>query len=401
MNGDTIPSSVAENRVLTQRTPIGVCALITPWNFPAAMITRKVGPALAAGCTVVIKAPGETPLTALALVELARRAGVPDGVINVVTTLKNTPEVGRELCQNPTVKKLSFTGSTPVGKLLMAQSAGTLKKLSFELGGNAPFIVFDDADLQKAVDGAVISKFRSSGQTCVCANRIFVQEGIYDAFMQALVKRVDAFKVGSGYKSGNTHGPLIHQAAVSKVHSHVEDAVAAGAELVLGGKKMEHLGMNFYEPTVLTGMKKDMAIFREETFGPVAALFRFTTEAEVVEMANDTDVGLAAYLFSKDYARIWRVAEALDGMLSILGLGMLADQCSRDGGYQYRLDFGSCGAVRGREAERLWKGGEQVRHRRVHGDQDDDFWGDWKATGVELGTKQIGPAAFGHGPSPE
>jgi succinate-semialdehyde dehydrogenase/glutarate-semialdehyde dehydrogenase len=256
--GDTIPSSVKGNRVLTQRQPIGVCGLITPWNFPAAMITRKVGPALAAGCTVVIKAPGETPLTALALAELARRAGIPKGVINVITTLENTPDVGKELCENPVIKKISFTGSTPVGKLLMKQAAGTLKKLSFELGGNAPFIVFDDADLDTAVNGAVMSKFRSSGQTCVCANRIFVQEGVYDDFAEKLAMKVKEFRVGSGYAEGITHGPLIHDRAVDKVHQHVEDARRAGAEVVLGGKKMEHLGMNFYEPTVLTGMSKEM-----------------------------------------------------------------------------------------------------------------------------------------------
>jgi succinate-semialdehyde dehydrogenase/glutarate-semialdehyde dehydrogenase len=270
--GDTIPASVKGNRVLTQRQPIGVCGLITPWNFPAAMITRKVGPALAAGCTVVIKAPGETPLTSLALAELARRAGIPNGVINVVTTLENTPEVGQELCTNSVVKKISFTGSTPVGKLLMKQASGTLKKLSFELGGNAPFIVFDDADLDTAVAGAIMSKFRSSGQTCVCANRIFVQEGVYDEFAERLAMKVKEFRVGSGYREDTTHGPLIHGRAVSKVHEHVENAREAGAEVVLGGKKMEHLGMNFYEPTVLTGMKKEMV----DMLSPNLVIFRYT-----------------------------------------------------------------------------------------------------------------------------
>jgi len=249
---------VRTNRIITQRQPIGVCGLITPWNFPAAMITRKVGPALAAGCTVVIKAPGETPLTSLALAELAKRAGIPAGVVNIVTTLENTPEVGKEMCSNPTVKKISFTGSTAVGKLLMRQSAETLKKLSFELGGNAPFIVFDDADLDIAVAGAVTSKFRSSGQTCVCANRIFVQEGVYDEFAERLSDKVKEFRVGSGYDKDTTHGPLIHPRAVEKVHDHVEDARGTGAKVLLGGKKMEHLGMNFYEPTILTGMKTAM-----------------------------------------------------------------------------------------------------------------------------------------------
>jgi len=265
--------------------------------------------------TVVLKAPGETPLTSLALAELARRAGFPKGVINVITTLENTPAIGKELCTNPIVKKISFTGSTAVGKILMQQASSTLKKLSFELGGNAPFIVFDDADLDKAVAGAVSSKFRSSGQTCVCANRIFVQEGIYEAFASKLTEKVKEFKVGSGYDKKSTHGPLIHSAAVRKVHEHVEDAREAGASVVLGGKKMEHLGMNFYEPTLITGMTSDMRIYREETFGPVAALFSFKTEKEVVGLANDSEVGLAAYFFSKDYSRIWRVAEALEGML--------------------------------------------------------------------------------------
>ncbi|KAA8899189.1 aldehyde dehydrogenase domain-containing protein [Sphaerosporella brunnea] len=344
--GDTIPASVKGNRVLTQRQPVGVCGLITPWNFPAAMITRKVGPALAAGCTVVIKAPAETPLTSLALAELARRAGIPKGVINVVTTMENTPDVGKELCTNPVVKKISFTGSTAVGKLLMKQASGTLKKLSFELGGNAPFIVFDDADLDTAVAGAVISKFRSSGQTCVCANRIFVQEGIYDKFAEKLAMKVKEFRVGSGYQEGTTHGPLIHERAVEKVHGHVVNAREAGAEVVLGGKKMEHLGMNFYEPTVLTGMSKEMLLYKEETFGPVAALFPFKTEKEVVEMANDTEVGLAAYFFSKDYSRIWRVAEALEvGMVGI-NTGLISDPAAPFGGVK-QSGFGREGSKYG------------------------------------------------------
>jgi succinate-semialdehyde dehydrogenase/glutarate-semialdehyde dehydrogenase len=313
--GSTVPSSMPTNRIITHRVPVGVCALITPWNFPAAMVTRKVGPAIAAGCTVVLKAPGETPLTTLALAELANRAGIPKGVINVVTTLKHTADVGKELCENPVIKKLSFTGSTNVGKLLMKQSAGTLKKLSLELGGNAPFIVFDDADLDAAVAGVVLSKFRSSGQTCVCANRIFVQDGIYDAFAEKFAEKVRAFSVGSGYDASTTHGPLIHTRAIDKVHSHVQDAVALGATLLLGGEKRADLGENFYQPTVLTEANKEMAVFREETFGPVAALFRFKSEREAVELANETNLGLAGYIYSKDVVRVWRVSEALDGEL--------------------------------------------------------------------------------------
>lgn len=323
--GDNIPSSIAGNRIVTMRQPVGVCGLITPWNFPAAMITRKVGPALAAGCTVVVKTPGETPYTSLALAELGRRAGVPDGVFNVVTCLENTPSVGKELCENPIVKKISFTGSTPVGKLLMQQCSSTLKKLSFELGGNAPFIVFDDADLDKAVDGAIASKFRSSGQTCVCANRIYVQKGIYQHFADKLAAKVAKFKVGGGYSDDTTHGPLIHEKAVSKVHGHVEDAQAKGATVLMGGQSIEELGPNFYGMTVLTGMKKDMKLHEEETFGPVAALFEFDTEEEVIDLANSSEVGLAGYFFSRDINRIWRVAEALEvGMVGV-NTGLISD----------------------------------------------------------------------------
>lgn len=281
------------------------------------MITRKIGPALAAGCTVVAKAPGETPLTALAIAELANRAGIPKGVVNIVTTLENTPEIGKELCTNPIIKKLSFTGSTNVGKLLMQQCSSTLKKLSFELGGNAAFIVFDDADLDKAVAGAITSKFRSSGQTCVCANRIYVQDAIYDEFSKKFAEEVKGFKVGSGYHLENTHGPLIHERAVGKVQDHVEDALKKGGTVLLGGKGLDHLGPNFYEPTVITNMTSDMRIHREETFGPIAALFRFSSEKEVVDLANEADVGLAGYFFSSDIARIWRVAEALEGMFDL------------------------------------------------------------------------------------
>lgn len=278
------------------------------------MITRKMGPALAAGCSVVAKAPGETPLSSLALAELANRAGIPKGVVNIVTALDNTPAIGTELCTNPIIKKISFTGSTNVGKLLMQQCSSTLKKLSFELGGNAPFIVFDDADLDKAVAAAITSKFRTSGQTCVCANRLYVQDGIYDTFAERLAGEVKSLRVGSGYAIGTTHGPLIHERAIGKVQGHVDDALGKGATVLVGGKSLGAIGPNFYEPTVITGMTKEMKIHSEETFGPIAALFRFTSEKEVVGLANDSPVGLAGYFFSSDLSRIWRVAEALEGM---------------------------------------------------------------------------------------
>jgi succinate-semialdehyde dehydrogenase/glutarate-semialdehyde dehydrogenase len=302
------------------------------WNFPAAMITRKIGPALAAGCTVVAKSPGETPFTSLALAELAHRAGIPKGVVNIVSALKNTAEVGEILTNSPTVKKVSFTGSTGVGKLLMKQSSQTLKKLSFELGGNAPFIVFDDADLDLAVNGAITSKFRSSGQTCVCANRIFVQAGIYDGFAKKFAAKVKDFKVGGGYADGVTHGPLIHDRAISKVDAHVRDAERKGAKVIQGGQKMPELGSNFFQPTVITGLTTDMAIATEETFGPVAGLFKFNTEAEVVKIANSSEVGLAGYFFSKDLQRVNRVAEALEvGMVGV-NTGLISDAAAPFGG---------------------------------------------------------------------
>ena len=289
------------------------------------MITRKIGPALAAGCTVVAKSPGETPYTSLALAELAHRAGIPKGVVNFVTALKNTVEVGQALTSNQTVRKVSFTGSTPVGKLLMKQSADTLKKLSFELGGNAPLIVFDDADIEVAVNGAIACKFRSSGQTCICANRIYVQEGIYDIFANKFAEKVKAFKVGNGFAEGITHGPLIHDRAISKVDTHVRDAEKKGAKVTVGGQKMPDLGENFFQPTVLTGMKMGMQLASEETFGPVAGLFPFKTEKDVVEMANQADVGLAGYFFSRDVQRIFRVAEALEvGMVGV-NTGLISD----------------------------------------------------------------------------
>ena len=330
--GSTIPATVPGNRVFTLREPVGVAGLITPWNFPAAMITRKIGPALAAGCTVVAKSPGETPYTAAALAVLAERAGIPKGVVNIITALSNTAEIGGAITANPTVRKVSFTGSTGVGKLLMKQSSDTLKKLSFELGGNAPFIIFDDADLETAVAGAVACKFRSSGQTCVCANRIFVQEGIYDRFADAFAEKVKAFKVGSGYAEGVTHGPLIHDRAVSKVESHVQDAQAHGATVTVGGQKMPELGSNFFQPTVIRGITREMQVMRDETFGPVAALVPFKNEKDVIEMANMVDVGLAGYFYSTDLQRAYRVAEALEvGMVGI-NTGIISDPAAPFGG---------------------------------------------------------------------
>ncbi|CRK39251.1 hypothetical protein BN1708_001541 [Verticillium longisporum] len=341
--GNTIPSSVPGNRVWTIKEPVGVCGLITPWNFPAAMVTRKIGPALATGCTVVAKAPAETPFTSLALAELAHRAGIPAGVVNVVTSHQNTPEVGETLTSSPTIRKVSFTGSTNVGKLLMRQSSDTLKKLSLELGGNAPFIVFDDADLDAAVAGAVASKFRSSGQTCVCANRIYVQRGLYDAFSARLADQVKGFRVGNGFEEGTTHGPLIHDRAVDKADAHVRDATAKGAKVLVGGNKMEG---SFFEPTVLTGMTRDMAMAEEETFGPVAGIFPFDTEAEVVAMANSTTFGLAGYFFSKDLHRVHRVAEALEvGMVGV-NTGLISDPAAPFGGVK-ESGFGREGSLYG------------------------------------------------------
>ncbi|KAI1431781.1 Aldehyde/histidinol dehydrogenase [Xylaria sp. CBS 124048] len=346
--GDTIQPTNAANRVMTLRQPVGVCGLITPWNFPAAMITRKIGPALAAGCTTVCKAPGETPFTSLALAELAHRAGIPKGVVNIVTALKNTPQVGETLTTHPTIKKISFTGSTGVGKLLMKQASSTLKVMSLELGGNAPFIVFDDADVDAAVAGAITSKFRSSGQTCVCANRIYVQRGIYDQFVAKFAEKVKGFKVGHGFDEGITHGPLIHDRAVSKVDSHVRDAEKKGAKVVVGGQKIPDLGSNFYQPTVISGMTKEMAIASEETFGPVAGLFPFETEQEVVDLANAADVGLAGYFFSRNLERIYRVAESLEvGMVGV-NTGLISDVSSPFGGVK-ESGFGREGSKYGIE----------------------------------------------------
>ena len=332
--GDTIPASAPGNRVWTIKEPVGVCGLITPWNFPAAMVTRKIGPALAAGCTVVCKTPSDTPFTSLALAELAHRAGIPKGVVNVVTALENTQDVGTTLTTHPTVRKVSFTGSTGVGKLLMRQASGTLKKLSLELGGNAPFIVFDDADLDAAVAAAVACKFRSSGQTCVCANRLYVQRSVYDDFARRFADKVGGFRVGNGFADGTTHGPLIHGRAVDKVEQHVRDAEQKGGRVVVGGRRRSDLGANFFQPTVITGATADMAVASEETFGPVAALFPFETEAEVVALANAAEVGLAGYFFSRDVQRIYRVAESLEvGMIGV-NTGIISDAASPFGGFK-------------------------------------------------------------------
>jgi succinate-semialdehyde dehydrogenase/glutarate-semialdehyde dehydrogenase len=327
--GDVIPTVGNDRRLVVVKEPVGVCAAITPWNFPASMITRKVAPALAAGCTVVIKPAEATPYSAFALAELAHRAGFPPGVLNVVSG--NAAAIGGEMCANPTVRKLSFTGSTPIGRLLMQQVAPTVKKLSLELGGNAPFIVFDDADLDAAVEGAIISKYRNAGQTCVCANRLFVQDKVYDAFAAKLAAKVAEFKVGAGTEAGVTQGPLINAKALAKVEEHVADATAQGAGVATGGKR-HALGGNFYEPTVLTDVTPAMKIFSEETFGPVAPLIRFRDDAEVVELANRTEFGLASYFYSRDIGRIWRVAEQLEyGMVGI-NTGLITTEVAPFGG---------------------------------------------------------------------
>jgi len=327
--GDTIPTPWADKRVVVVKQPVGVCAAITPWNFPNSMITRKVAPGLAAGCTIVLKPAEQTPYSALALAELAERAGFPKGVLNIITG--DAPAIGGELCANPTVRKISFTGSTEVGRLLMRQSADTVKRISLELGGNAPFIVFDDADIDAAVEGAMISKYRNSGQTCVCANRIFVHDKVYDAFAAKLADKVKALKVGQGAEAGVTQGPLIDVAALAKVEEHVADAARGGGKMLTGGKRHSR-GGTFYEPTVITEAKPSMKIFREETFGPVAPLFRFKTDEEVVKLANDTEYGLAAYFYSRDIGRVWKVAEALDyGMVGV-NSGLITSEVAPFGG---------------------------------------------------------------------
>jgi succinate-semialdehyde dehydrogenase/glutarate-semialdehyde dehydrogenase len=327
--GDTIPSPWADKRIVVLKQPIGVCALITPWNFPNAMITRKAGPALAAGCTVVIKPAGKTPFSALAMAELAERAGIPKGVLNVITG--SSGEIGGELCANPSVRKLSFTGSTETGRVLMRQCADTIKKLSLELGGNAPFIVFDDADLDAAVEGAIASKYRNAGQTCVCANRIYVQDGVYDRFAAKLVEKVKGFKVGAGTEPGVLIGPLIDEPGLKKVESHVADALAKGAKVKIGGKPHERGGL-FFEPTVLVDVTPEMIVSREETFGPVAPLIRFQTEADAIRLANDTEFGLAGYFYSRDIGRIFRVAEQMEVGIVGANAGIISTEVAPFGG---------------------------------------------------------------------
>lgn len=327
--GDVIPSHAADRRIIVLKQPIGVVAAITPWNFPSAMITRKVGPALAAGCTVVLKPAEQTPLSALALAALAEEAGVPAGVFNVITG--DAAEIGTELTANPLVRKISFTGSTEIGRLLMRQSAATIKKLSLELGGNAPFIVFDDADVVSAIDGAVASKFRNSGQTCVCTNRFYVQAGVYDSFVAGLAERVVKMKVGPGKETGTDLGPLIDLAAVAKVESHIADAVSHGACVMVGGQRSA-LGGTFFEPTLVAGVTGDMRICREETFGPVAAIVRFETETEAITLANDSEFGLASYLYSRDISRVWRVAEALESGMVGINTGLISTEVAPFGG---------------------------------------------------------------------
>jgi succinate-semialdehyde dehydrogenase/glutarate-semialdehyde dehydrogenase len=327
--GEVIPAPMADRRLLVLKQPIGVTVAITPWNFPIAMITRKAAPALAAGCSMIIKPAEQTPLCAIALAVLAEEAGVPAGVLQVITG--DARQIGAVLCESPVVAKLSFTGSTEVGRILMRQCADTIKKLSIELGGNAPFIVFDDADLDAAVEGAMISKYRNAGQTCVCSNRLFVQDAVFDEFAKKLVVKVAQLKVGVGTEEGVTQGPLIDDAAIAKVESHVADAIAKGAKLMQGGKR-HALGGTFFEPTVLANVSTDALIFSEETFGPVAPLFRFKTDDEVIELANRTEFGLASYFFSRDIGRIWRVAEALEyGMVGV-NTGMISNEVAPFGG---------------------------------------------------------------------
>ncbi|AIZ34669.1 MULTISPECIES: NADP-dependent succinate-semialdehyde dehydrogenase [Pseudomonas] len=325
--GDTIPGHQPDKRLIVIKQPIGVTAAITPWNFPAAMITRKAGPALAAGCTMVLKPASQTPYSALALVELATRAGIPAGVLSVVTG--SAGEVGGELTGNALVRKLSFTGSTEIGRQLMEECAKDIKKVSLELGGNAPFIVFDDADLDKAVEGAIISKYRNNGQTCVCANRLYVQDGVYDAFAEKLKAAVAKLKIGNGLEDGTTTGPLIDHKAVAKVQEHIEDAVSKGAKVLSGGKLIEG---NFFEPTILVDVPKHAAVAKEETFGPLAPLFRFKDEAEVIALSNDTEFGLASYFYARDMSRVFRVAEALEyGMVGI-NTGLISNEVAPFGG---------------------------------------------------------------------
>ena len=341
--GDTLASPWPDRRIVVTREPIGVCAAITPWNFPAAMITRKVGPALAAGCPIVVKPAELTPFSALALAVLAERAGVPPGVFNVLTG--DSKAIGGEMTSNPIVRKLSFTGSTQVGRVLMEQCAPTIKKLSLELGGNAPFIVFDDADLDAAVEGAIASKYRNAGQTCVCANRLYVQEGVYDAFAARLVEAVGKLKVGDGQEPGVTQGPLIEEKAVLKVEQHIADALSKGARLLMGGQR-HALGHSFFQPTVLADVDSSMQVASEETFGPLAPLFRFKDEADVIAMANNTEFGLAAYFYARDIGRVWRVAEALESGMVGVNTGLISSEVAPFGGVK-QSGLGREGSVYG------------------------------------------------------
>ena len=327
--GDTIPTHAGDKRIMVTKEPIGVCVAITPWNFPSAMITRKAGPALAAGCPMIVRPADLTPFSALALAELAQRAGIPGGVFQVITGRSTL--IGAEFTTNPTVRKLSFTGSTEVGRKLIEQCAPTVKKVSMELGGNAPFIVFNDADLDAAVEGAIASKYRNAGQTCVCANRLYVQSGVYDAFAQKLADAVGQLHVGNGVDAGVTTGPMIDEKAVEKVEEHIADAVAKGASIKMGGKR-HSLGHSFFEPTILTNVTQDMAVAKEETFGPLAPLFKFETEEEVLGYANDTEFGLASYFYSRDIGRIFRVSEALEyGMVGV-NTGLISNEIAPFGG---------------------------------------------------------------------
>lgn len=346
--GTVIPSPLGDRRILTFRQPVGVCAAITPWNFPIAMITRKVAPALAAGCTVVCKPAEATPLSALALAVLADKAGIPPGVFNVVVgDAAQAPVIGEVLCASPVVRKLSFTGSTEVGRILMRQSAHTVKRLSLELGGNAPFIVFDDADLDAAVEGALASKYRNAGQTCVCANRIYVQDAVYDSFAKKLVAKVAAMRVGAGTEAGVQIGPLIEEAALDKVRAHIADALAKGARIALGGREHPRGGL-FFEPTVLIDVQQTMRIAHEETFGPVAPLFRFSSEQEAIALANASEYGLAAYFYARDLGRVLRVAEAIEAGMVCVNSGILSTEVAPFGGVK-QSGLGREGAQEGLE----------------------------------------------------
>ncbi len=327
--GDTIPAHAPDKRIIVTKEPIGVVAAITPWNFPAAMVTRKAAPALAAGCTVVLKPATQTPYSAIALVKLAERAGVPRGCFSIVTG--SAGQIGGEMTSNPIVQKVTFTGSTPIGKLLMEQCAATVKKTSMELGGNAPFIVFDDADLDEAVEGAILSKFRNTGQTCVCANRLLVQDGVYDAFAEKLRVAVDALKPGNGLDPSSTQGPLIDMKAVAKVEEHIADATGKGARVLSGGKRSD-LGFSFFEPTLLADVTPEMMVARDETFGPLAPMFRFKTEEEAIHMANDTEFGLASYFYARDLGRVFRVAEELEYGIVGVNTGLISTEVAPFGG---------------------------------------------------------------------